>query len=553
MCLPLRHRSKVRDAGGSAPPWHRAAKIQRLLLTRVKTWEEIRGITGQPGISIGVIHQGNEIFKYNAGALDVSTGVPPDSDSLYCIASLSKAFMAASLDLLVRDSENKITWERTIHSIIPEFKHTQKPAEFGEMTLRDICSHRTGLLSLDEITQGLDGRILIDKKDVVKVCNAMPVKHNLRSNFVYNNGLYELAGLVVERVSGYPTWGDFQRERIFKPLGMTRTTAFRDVHETDKNVAKPYMILTDGKPFPIPPTELSADSMNGGSGGLRSSVNDLLKWSACLLSALNNKRSKSDAVLRHASPIFNRCTIANPEDAKAGDYCTGWCHHRTPAELGLISPNRSLVSPVLGTDSPSLLVYGHQGDVPGYTCNLYLIPDSNSAVVVLSNGTGLGDATDFIAQDIIQTMSWLRPEVDFIAMTRKARKIYRSHYETNLRAPLERNRGAKSPLPTLDDFVGTYVMDDLDVAFIEVVSSPNDSAGLQMMVNGYRDQALPLQHYNHDVFTYLPDSYDECLKRGMDLTLWSTFLISFLRDDRGRVKGICWKLDGVATFFSRRG
>ena len=57
------------------------------------------------------------------------------------------------------------------------------------------------------------------------------------------------------------------------------------VHKNDKNLAKPCMILTDGTPFYIPPTELSADSRKGGSGGLRSSVNDLLKWSQCLLSA----------------------------------------------------------------------------------------------------------------------------------------------------------------------------------------------------------------------------------------------------------------------------
>jgi CubicO group peptidase (beta-lactamase class C family) len=551
MCFRFRRRSKAPVSGGSTAPVYSTAKVERLLRSRVKTWETIRGVTGQPGISIGVIHQGIEVFEHNFGVLDFSTGRAPDRHTLYCIASLSKAFMAASLDLLVR--EGKVTWDSTIHSVIPEFRHSQKPAEFGEMTLRDICSHRTGLLSLDEITQGLDGRILIDKKDVVKVCNAMPVKHDLRSNFLYNNGLYELAGRIVETLSGCSNWGDFQQEHIFDPLGMTRTTAFRDVHENDKNVATPYMVLTDGKPFPIPPTELSADSMNGGSGGLRSSVDDLLKWSACLLSALGNEKSGADAVLRHASPIFDRCTIANPKDAQAGDYCTGWCHHRTPAELGLISPNRVLVSPTLGKNSPSLLVYGHQGDVPGYTCNLYLIPDTHSAVVVLSNGTGLGDATDLIAQDIIQTIAGLQPEVNFSAVARQAADIYRSLYETNFRAPLERHRGSRTSLPTLDDFIGTYVMDNLDVAFIEVSADPDDPARLRMMVNGCVDQALPLRHYNHDVFCYLPDSYDECLKRGLDLSLWSTFLISFLRDDKEAVNCIRWKLNGVDTLFSRRG
>ncbi len=179
------------------------------------------------------------------------------------------------------------------------------------MTVRDICSHRTGLQGLDEITQGLDGRILIAKRDVVKVCNAMPIKYGFREAYLYNNGLYELAGSIVERVSGYSSWGHFQHDRIFSPLGMTRTTAFRAVHQTDKNIAKPYMILTNGSPSCIPPTELSTNSMNGGSGGLRSSTHDLLKWCLCLLGSFDEKQNADD-LLRYGSPIFDRTTIINP-------------------------------------------------------------------------------------------------------------------------------------------------------------------------------------------------------------------------------------------------
>lgn len=275
--------------------------MERRLEDRIAAWGKIRSITHQPGLSIGVIFQGQEVFKHNCGVLDVETRQKPDSDSLYCIASLSKAFMAASLDLLVRDQ--KISWESTIDSIIPEFKHVSKPEMFSGMTLRDICSHRTGLLSLDEITQGLDGRILLAKKDVVKVCNALPIKHDLRANFLYNNALFELAGCVVERVSGYSSWGDFQHDRLFQPLEMARTTTFRSVHKADKNIAKPYMILSNGKPSYIPPTELSADSMNGGSGGLRSSVNDLLKWCSCLLESFNSEWAAKDDLVRKGHPF----------------------------------------------------------------------------------------------------------------------------------------------------------------------------------------------------------------------------------------------------------
>lgn len=69
--------------------------------------------------------------------------------------------------------------------------------------MRDICSYITGLLSLDNIPQELDGRILLEKRDIVKVCNALLIKYDLRTNFLYKNALFELASCVVERVSSY--------------------------------------------------------------------------------------------------------------------------------------------------------------------------------------------------------------------------------------------------------------------------------------------------------------------------------------------------------------
>lgn len=210
----------------------------------------------------------------------------------------------------------------------------------------------------------------------------------------------------------------------------------------------------------------------------------------------------------------------------------------------------------MGAASPSVLVYGHQGDVPGNTCNIYIIPEIESAVVVLSNGTGFSDAADWIAQDIIQTICGLQPKVDFLSVAREAANLYLTHYTNDFRDPLEHHRDDQGPSPALNDFVGKYVMDNLDVAFIDVSLNVGDaSPTLRMMVNGYDDQAVELKHYRHDVFSYLPDSFDDCLKRGLDRTKWSAFLIHFLRridKDQGRVTGCRWTLDGVDTFFTRQ-
>ncbi|KAI4869537.1 beta-lactamase/transpeptidase-like protein [Hypoxylon rubiginosum] len=509
--------------------------------------EEILRITCQPGMSVGVIHHGQEVFKYNYGLRDIENKT--NSDTLYCIASLSKAFMAASLDLLVQ--KGKFSWDTPIKSIISEFNHVNEPNSFSGTTVQDICSHRTGLLSLDEITQGLDGRILIPKKDVINVCNALPIKHNLRTSYVYNNAMYELAGNIVERESHYANWGEFQRDYIFEPLKMTRTTALQSVYNNDNNIATPYMILTNGKPSKIAPTELSAESMNGGSGGIRSSVNDLLKWCRCLLAAFDNDDGAENLV-RRESPIFDRSTIANTRSAENGDYCAGWCYHRTPGKLGLISPNRALESPILGLHSPSLLIYGHQGDVPGYTSSLYIIPEKKSAIVILSNGTGLSDATDWIAQDLIQTMYKLQPSVDFVAVARKGRDEYISHFDRDFKDKIDQYQKPGTQLPPLNDFTGSYIMEKLDIVCLDVTVDPSNPTRLQMIINKQRDQAWKLWHCHFDIFCQLPDGPDECLSRGLDRTSWTSFLINFERNAAKQVDRLCWTLDGVDVHFSRQ-
>ncbi|KAI0411711.1 quinon protein alcohol dehydrogenase-like superfamily [Xylaria grammica] len=157
--------------------------------------------------------------------------------------SCTKALVSASLDIPVQ--EQKVSWDSTTTSIVPEFCHMERPDILSHVTIQDICSHRTSLESLDEIPQGLDGQILVPKKNLIQIYNTLPVKHDLRTRYFYKNAMYTLAGQIIDRSSEYSNLGDFQHERIFKPLGMNRTTVFRSAHETDDNIATPYMVLTD--------------------------------------------------------------------------------------------------------------------------------------------------------------------------------------------------------------------------------------------------------------------------------------------------------------------
>ncbi|KAI1266453.1 beta-lactamase/transpeptidase-like protein [Xylariaceae sp. FL1019] len=525
--------------------------MERRLQDRIPLMERILRITDQPGMSIGIIYQGQKLFQHHLGFRDPESGHRPDDDTLYCIASLTKAFITASIDILVQ--EGKLSWDQQVNSILHGTNRETKSTALSNVTLRDICSHRTGLLSLDEITQGLDGRILIPRSDRVRVCEALPAKHELRSHFHYNNALYDLAGHMIEIASGAATWGDFVIERILSPLGMSRTTPYRDVHKTDNNIAVPYKMLSDSSLFRTEPTELSADSMNGASGGIRSSIGDMLKWSSCLLDSICEP-SKPNPILRPDSPLFKRSMIVNAECVDDGDYCLGWCMHRTPAHLGSVSPNRSLESPIVGVNSPSVLLYSHQGDVPGYTCSIYIVPESRSAVVVLSNGTGLSDASDWVAQDLVQTMHQLQPTIDFGDVAALAKDKYMGHYVDNFLRPLTTNRVFGTSSPRVDELIGSYVMEGLDAVSLQITNDPTKTDELLLIINGNAGQAWSLWHYNYDVFCYMPRSFAEYLTRGFDRCSWQSFLISFNRGELGSIVELSMMLDGgVSIKFARCG
>lgn len=93
-------------------------------------------------------------------------------------------------------------------------------------------------------------------------------------------------------------------------------------------------------------------------------------------------------------------------------------------------------------------------------------------------------------------------------------------------------------------------MDGLQLICVDIIIDSTDQTKLQMMINKQQDQVWNMWHYHHDVWCQLPDTYDDCLSRGVSRSHWFSFLISFIRDT-GEVKKICWKLDGVDVFFTR--
>ena len=106
------------------------------------TFDKIASLSGVPGISIGVLHHGDVVFRYNYGYRDVELREPTTSRSIYPIASLSKAITALVYGSLV--SDGILDWHSPIRNILPKFRSTAQEVE-RLASAADLLAHRTGI------------------------------------------------------------------------------------------------------------------------------------------------------------------------------------------------------------------------------------------------------------------------------------------------------------------------------------------------------------------------------------------------------------------------
>lgn len=114
---------------------------QRLLALR-PVIREICNVAGVPGVSFGVAHRGEIVFRDNIGFRDLEARAEPDSDTLYGVASISKMFTASAVGILV--DEGKLDWMTPIVSIVPELNTVDKFVT-EQLSILDLLLHRTGL------------------------------------------------------------------------------------------------------------------------------------------------------------------------------------------------------------------------------------------------------------------------------------------------------------------------------------------------------------------------------------------------------------------------
>jgi len=158
-----------------------------------------------PGIAVAVIKDGKVIHSKGYGVRSLNTMQPVDENTLFGIASNSKAFTAAALGILV--DEGKIKWDDKVRKYIPEFQ-LYVPWVTEEFTIRDLLTHRSGMgLGAGDLMFFPDSSDFT-LKDILHNLQFLKPVSSFRTKYDYDNNLYIVAGEGVARVSGQ-SWDDF--------------------------------------------------------------------------------------------------------------------------------------------------------------------------------------------------------------------------------------------------------------------------------------------------------------------------------------------------------
>lgn len=301
-----------------------------------------------PGIAVAVIKDGNIVHMKGYGVSSLISKKPVDENTLFAIASNSKAFTSAALSILVK--EKKIRWDSRVIDIIPEFRLSD-PYITQALTISDLLSHRVGLgLGAGDLMIWPDGSDF-STEDVIYNLRFLKLESPFRTKYNYNNLMYIVAGEVVSRVSG-KSWEEFVEERIMAPLKMGRSAASYDRLRDKSNVIDPHAPV-NGE---VKVVSMKLTSMANAAGGIYSSVSDMAKW----LNAQMKTREFEDTWMP-----YTIIPVRGPGAYKSNfsAYALGW-----------------RVSDIEGYQ-----VVTHTGGLSGVLTQVTMVPELNLGIIVFTN------------------------------------------------------------------------------------------------------------------------------------------------------------------------
>lgn len=432
--------------------------VDRTLAVAMKEWQI-------PGAAVAIVRNDRVVHLAGYGLTALEGGEAVTPDTLFQIASASKAFTATALAMLV--DEGKLDWDDPVRKHLPYFRLDDLCAD-SQVTVRDIVSHRTGLGRHDELWDNSPWT----REEVVRKIGALELQRPFRTTYQYHNILFIAAGEVVAHASGM-SWDEFVRQRIFQPLTMNATvTSDADWETAEHALGYRWYPSTDTLALQKPIDTATL----GPAGAIKSSARDMADWIRFQL----------------GDGMFGSSKVLDPEILE---------ETRTPQTVIRMgnatrdsNPESTLMSYAMGwvvQDYRGEQLVSHAGALNGFRTHVDLLPRRNTGFVVMINA-GRGYAVTAIRNSLIDVL------------TGKAGRDWNAYYlllerKVDDREELDRSdRDARriagtSPTLPLEAYAGRY--DGAVHGTAEIALEDG------RLVLRWSRLSVPLSHFHYDVFT----------------------------------------------------
>jgi CubicO group peptidase (beta-lactamase class C family) len=470
--------------GVSAQVDDKVKSLDRMIEEGMKDWNI-------PGLATVVVKDGEVVFKKVYGVKDIPARSPVDENTLFSMASTTKAIVALAMGMLV--DQGKLDWDDKVRDHLPSFQLSDSYIT-EDARVKDLLIHNLGIRNADLLW-------LIDSvsvEETLRRFSRTEKTYPLRGGFVYQNIMYAVAGEVIKEVSGQD-WATFVEENIFRRLNMKNTYAKSVAIHKVGNFAIPY--YDDPKEGMVKVNHNYSDQI-GPAGMIWSNISDMGNYLTFLV---NDGVYKGDTLVKRAT--FNylfqpHALIPDamyPTDKLIGSdwrsYGLGWFQQQYKGKK----------------------LDFHTGSLSGLVALAGIMRDENTAVYVFANldHAELRHAILYKAMDLWafedSQRDWHREVFGLYSELKEESQKKLKDREEN------RIADTKPTLP-LEDYKGTYKNNTWGRVEVTVIDGD-----LRFNFNDHLHKKA--QHWHYDTFYTMKDPKN-----------WSSAPISFNLDQSGKVK-----------------
>jgi CubicO group peptidase (beta-lactamase class C family) len=482
--------------------WCQESRVDRRFAGLDTAFSRVLKLWHAAGFAVAVVDKDKVIYSRGFGFRNLESRAPVTTRTLFPVGSCTKAFTASLLGQLRQGG--KVDFDKPVRTYLPVIQFYRNDMN-DNITLRDMMCHRTGLPRHDFSWYYFASE---SRDSLLQRIQYMEPSAGIREKWQYNNFMFLLQGMVVEKLTG-TSWETNVREKLFRPLQMNQSNFTIEDMLASGEAARGYSVKNDTV---LRPTEYFHIDAMGPAGSINSNVTDMANW---VITWINGGRFQGREILPSSyvsEAISSQMIVGNGlpdkerKDIYFSTYGLGWFlasyrgHYRVE----------------------------HGGNIDGFSASTCFFPTDSIGIIVLSNQDG--SAVPLIVRNLLADrllgLKYIDWNTDLKSNANKQKLVAKD----TLDRPLLARPETSQPSHPLNDYTGNFVNKAYGIIEFSVL---NDS-----LFATVGQHTWWLKHLHYDVF----EPFDKDPKEGID-TAEKSNPILFQMNQAGEIESASLNLE----------